>query len=118
MLLVSALKLVLPELGEPSFSQCSVARGRLQVAMSEIVRQRSGIMPVISKLVASAAACADAPGTVASLLGQFVAPFARTKPLSLACPLRSRTHKVLRLVVAAAREAQGRVGDGRFQCRL
>jgi hypothetical protein len=43
--------LVLPELREPPFGQCGIARCRLQIAMTEIVRQRSRIMAIVGQLV-------------------------------------------------------------------
>jgi len=42
--------LVRPELREPTFGQRSVPRSRLQIAMTEVVRQRSRIMTIVGEL--------------------------------------------------------------------
>ena len=88
--------------------------------MSKVVREASRIMPVIGELIpcrVSQHVRMDAPGTVASPLRQRVEPSGGTKPLSLACPPQSRTHKGLRLGAVAAHEAWDRVGDAHLRSR-
>jgi hypothetical protein len=50
---LARLTLVLPELYKPSFCRRRVPCGRLQIAMPEIVRQRSGVVSIIGELVAA-----------------------------------------------------------------
>ena len=49
--LVSALHLVLPEPRERPFGQRGIPRSRLQIAMPEIVRQRSRVVAIVGELV-------------------------------------------------------------------